>query len=248
MPRRSPSSGQDHTVHSYDDELDHLTTLIARMGGLAEAQLAGALQALAKRDGALAARVIADDAKVDTLEHEVSAFAVRLLALRQPLANDLRHVVAALKISVDLERMADYATNVAKRALVLNTLPPVPAVTAIAHIGRRVEAMVRETLDAYVARDVDKALRLRNQDEDIDHAYTGLVRELITYMMEDARNITACTHLLFVAKNIERVGDHVTNVAEIIYFLVKGTPLGGERPKGSSASHDPVTPPDGDGR
>lgn len=237
------ATGQEHTVRSYDEELDHLTTLIARMGGLVEAQLACALQALVRRDAELAARVIADDAGIDALEHEVSAFAIRLLALRQPMANDLRHVVTALKISVDFERMGDYATNVAKRALVLNGLPPVPAMASIGRIGRQVEAMVRETVDAYVAKDVGKALELRDRDEDVDHAYGGLVRELVTYMIEDARNITACTHLLFVAKNIERVGDHVTNVAELVYFLVKGSPLVIDRPKGPAAVYDGGTPP-----
>ena len=224
----------DHTVKSYDEELAHLTNIIARMGGMAESQFASALQALARRDSDLAARVVAGDSRVDELEHEVQQFTVRLLALRQPVASDLRHIVAALKISSELERVADYAANVAKRSLVLNQLPPVKPVGAVLHLARIVQEILKDILDAYIEHDVEKAIRVWNRDEEVDDMYTGLFRELITYMMEDPRTITACTHLMFMAKNIERIGDHATNIAETLHFLVVGTPLKGERPKGNT--------------
>jgi phosphate transport system protein len=234
MTSRRSSPG-DHTVRSYDDELAHLSNLIARMGGIAESQLASALQALAQRDSDLAGRIVANDAKVDELDKDVYAFAVRMLALRQPVAQDLRHIVSALKISGELERMADYAANMAKRVLVLNGQPPCPT-SALLRIGRVVQEMAKDVLDAYVERDVDKALAVRARDGEVDEMYTGLVRELITYMIEDARTINACTHLLFMAKNLERIGDHATNVAEIIHFLVHGTTLKEARRKGDRTS------------
>lgn len=224
----------DHTVKSYDEELAHLTNIIARMGGMAEAQFAAALQALSKRDSDLAARVVAGDSRVDELEHEVQQFTVRLLALRQPVASDLRHIVAALKIGSELERVADYAANVAKRSLVLNQLPPVKPVNAVLHLAHLVQEILKDILDAYIERDVEKAVRVWNRDEEVDDMYTGLFRELITYMMEDPRTITACTHLMFMAKNIERIGDHATNIAETLHFLVVGTPIKGDRPKGNT--------------
>ncbi|HLN23463.1 MAG TPA: phosphate signaling complex protein PhoU [Patescibacteria group bacterium] len=230
---------EEHTVRSYDEELAHLTNMIARMGGLAEAQLDGAIQALVKRDSDLAGKVIASDIKVDELEHEVHSFTVRLLALRQPVAHDLRLIVGALKISGDLERIADYAANVAKRALVLNQLPPVKPTAGVPRLGRLVQEIVKEVLDAYVEQDNDKAIKVWKQDEEVDDMYTGLFRELITYMMEDPRNITACIHLMFIAKNIERIGDHATNVAETIHFMVEGRPIRELRPKGESVLPDP---------
>jgi phosphate transport system protein len=229
----------EHTVRSYDEELAHLTNMIARMGGLAEAQLDGAIQALVKRDSDLAGKVIASDIKVDELEHEVHSFTVRLLALRQPVAHDLRLIVGALKISGDLERIADYAANVAKRALVLNQLPPVKPTAGVPRLGRLVQEIVKEVLDAYVEQDNEKAIKVWKQDEEVDDMYTGLFRELITYMMEDPRNITACIHLMFIAKNIERIGDHATNIAETIHFLVEGTPIRELRPKGESVFTEP---------
>lgn len=224
----------EHTVKSYDEELAHLTNIIARMGGMAEAQFAAAVQALARRDSDLAARVVAGDARVDELEQEIQSFTVRLLALRQPVASDLRHIVAALKISSELERVADYAANVAKRTLVLNQLPAVKPVSAVQHLARIVQEILKDILDAYIERDVEKAIRVWNRDEEVDDMYTGLFRELITYMMEDPRTITACTHLMFMAKNIERIGDHATNIAETLHFLVVGSPLQGARPKGNT--------------
>lgn len=222
----------EHTVKSYDEELAHLSNIIARMGGLAEAQLAAALQALAKRDSDAAARVVANDSAVDSMEQDVQHFTVRMLALRQPMAADLRHIVAALKISSELERVADYAANVAKRSMVLNQQPAVQPVAAVLNLARIVQEILKDIIDAYVERDVEKAIKVWNRDQEVDDMYTGLFRELITYMMEDPRTITACTHLMFMAKNIERIGDHATNIAETLHFLVVGTPLKGARPKG----------------
>jgi phosphate transport system protein len=224
----------EHTVRSYDEELSYLNNLIARMGGLAEAQLDGAIQALVRRDGDLAHRIVAADAKVDEIEQEVHAFTVRLLALRQPMAQDLRAIVGALKVSGDLERIADYASNAAKRVLVLNQLPPAKPVSGVPRLARLVQQILKEVLDAFVEQDVDRATKVWVQDEEVDEMFTGLFRELITYMMEDARNITACIHLMFIAKNIERIGDHATNIAETIHFNVKGVPIAEARPKGES--------------
>ena len=222
-----------HTVKSYDEELSQLTNTITRMAGLAEAQLSSAVQAMAKRDSDLAARVVSADASVDDLELEIQQLTVRLLALRQPVAGDLRHIVAALKISSELERIGDYAANVAKRTLVLNHLPAVRPVGAVQHLSRLVQSILKDVIDAYIERDVEKAIRVWHRDEEVDDLYTGLFRELLTYMMEDPRTITACSHLMFMAKNIERIGDHATNIAEILHFSVVGTPVPGSRPKGT---------------
>lgn len=221
----------EHIIKSYDQELQRLDNTIAEMGGMAESQLAAAIDAVVKRDSDLATEVIEHDAKVDELEHEVESLVVRLLALRQPMARDLRQIVAALKTATDLERICDYAANVAKRSIVLNQTAPVKPVYALPRMGALCQGMVKDMLDAYVERDADKALAVWLRDEELDEMYTSLFRELLTYMIEDARNITPCTHLLFMAKNIERIGDHTTNIAETLYFLVHGKPLAQIRPK-----------------
>jgi len=225
----------EHIVKSFDVELNTLTDLIARMGGLAEKQLADAVQSVFKRDAELAERTVKSDARIDALEHEVDAIVIQLLALRQPVADDLREVIAALKISSDLERIGDYAANIAKRVVALSQVPVVKPVHVIPRMGFLAQSMIRRVLDAYAERDADKAVAVRNADEEVDEMYTSLFRELLTYMMEDPRDISACTHLLFIAKNIERIGDHATNVAEYVYFLVHGTPLEDERPKGDTS-------------
>jgi len=222
----------EHIVKAYDEELRHLNSTIMEMGGIAEHQIATAMQAVAKRDTDLAARVVEEDDRVDELEHEIASFSVRLLALRQPMASDLRNIVAALKVSSDIERIADYAVNVAKRAIALSLTPTVTPVARIPRMGKMVQAMLKDVLDAYVERDVAKAMKVWEHDKDIDDMYDSLFRELLTYMMEDPRSITSCTHLLFVAKNIERIGDHTTNIAEDIYYLVHGQPWYKVRPKG----------------
>ena len=231
----------DHIVKSFDEQLNQLSQLIARMGGLAESQLACAMDALVKRDSDLATRVVNADGDIDHLEQDVEEAAVRLLALRQPMASDLREVVAAFKISNDTERIGDYAVNVAKRALALNQMPPVPSFSALPRMTRIVQGIVKDTFDAYVERDADKALDVWHRDEEVDEMYTSLFRELLTYMMEDPRSITSGTHLLFIAKNIERIGDHATNVAETIHYLVNGTYIEGGRPKGDTSSYAVVT-------
>jgi phosphate transport system protein len=226
----------EHIVKGYDQELFHLDNIVAEMGGLAESQLVSAMEAVTKRDADLAAKVIESDAQVDGLEREIEALVVRLLALRQPMARDLRQIIAALKISTDLERIGDYATNVAKRSIALDQIPPVRPIHALPRMSRVAVQMIKDVLDAYVERDADKAMAVWLKDEELDEMYTSLFRELLTYMIEDPRNITSGTHLLFMAKNLERIGDHATNIAETLYFLVNGTPMQQVRPKRDSTS------------
>ena len=233
----------EHIVRSYDEELQRLSNMVAQMGGLAETQLAAAIQAVVRRDSELAAQTVEADTKVDAMEQEIDEFVIRLLALRQPVAGDLRNIVAALRIASDLERVADYAANVAKRAIALNQVPPVRPVHAVPRMGELVLRMIKDTLDAYVARDAEKAKAVWHRDEEVDEAYNSLFRELLTYMMEDPRAITTCTHLLFIAKNIERIGDHTTNIAELIHFTVYGQPLKESRPKSDITSFAVVPPP-----
>jgi phosphate transport system protein len=226
----------EHIIKSYDEELARLNNAITQMGGLAESQLAAAIEAVVERDSDLAATVVEKDVQVDQLERDVGSLVMRLLALRQPIARDLREVLAPLKIASDLERICDYAANVAKRSIALNQLPPVRPAFALPRMARLAQTLTTDVLDAYVQRDAEKALRVWAQDEELDEMYSGLFRELLTYMMEDPRNITAATHLLFMAKNIERIGDHATNIAETLYFLIHGTPLNQARPKGDRSS------------
>lgn len=228
----------DHTVRAYDEELKTLAKSVLRMGGLAESQIATAMQSLIRRDSDLASQVVAGDARVDALEQEINDFAVRLLALRQPMADDLRGIVGALKISADLERIGDYASNISKRAMVLNQLPAVRPATVIPRMAQLVQDNLNDTLDAYGTRDLDKAVEAWSRDAEVDDLYTALFRELVTYMMEDPRTITACSHLMFIAKNIERIGDHTTNIVENIHFLISGRPLRAARPKGQGHGED----------
>jgi len=231
----------EHTVKSFDEELKRLNQVISQMGGLVEAQLQAAVDALVKRDADAAAKVVREDARIDELEQQASQLTLRLLALRQPMAVDLRQIVSALKISSDLERIGDYAANVAKRAVALSQLPHVRPIHAIPRMARLVQQIIKDVLDAYVEVDAAKAVAAWQRDEEVDEMYTSLFRELLTYMMEDQRNIGPSIHLLFIAKNIERMGDHATNVAEDVYFLVHGRPLGQERPKGDQTSFTVVT-------
>ncbi|WP_374446644.1 phosphate signaling complex protein PhoU [Stella sp.] len=222
----------EHTVRSYDEELRRLANTLTQMGGLAESQLAAAMQAVSRRDATLAAEIVEADPRVDLLEAEIERQVIRMLALRQPVGPDLREIVGTLRIASDLERIADYAANVAKRAIALNAAPPVRPAFAIPRMGAFAEAMIKDVLDAYVERDADAALAVWRRDEELDEMYTSLFRELLTYMMEDPRSIGAATHLLFMAKNIERIGDHATNIAEQVHFLVRGERLREARPKG----------------
>lgn len=230
-----------HTVKSYDEELQRLSSIILEMGGMAESQIDAALQAMIERDGELATRTIEADKRIDQLEKQINEFAIRLLALRQPMATDLREIVAALKIAADIERIGDYAKNLAKRSLAMNQSAPVRPMYQVPRMAKLVQKMIKDTLDAYVTRDAEAALAVRSADEEVDETYNSLFRELLTYMMEDPRSITACTHLLFIAKNIERMGDLTTNIAETIHFLVYGDEPEEERPK---QDQTPYTRPD----
>jgi phosphate transport system protein len=234
----------DHIVKSFDEELKRLNQVVAQMGGLAEAQLATAIDALVRRDSDLAMQAVRSDARIDELENEIGNMTVRMLALRQPMAQDLREVVAALKISSDIERIGDYAANVGKRAIALSQTPPVKPAHAIPRMGRLVQEIIKDVLDAYTEHDAEKAIIAWQRDEEVDEMYNSLFRELLTYMMEDPRNISPCTHLLFIAKNIERIGDHATNIAETIHFLVHGRPIEAVRPKGDNTSFALVSPPE----
>jgi len=226
----------DHILKRFDEELERLNATINEMGGLTESQFAKALTAVRERDTQTAEEVIADDAHVDALDAAVQEQTVKLLALRQPMANDLRVVLSSIKIAAALERIADYAKNTAKRSIVLSqTSSPTSAVAGIDRLGKLVRTALKDVLDAFADDDVAKAHDVWNRDEEIDQVYTGLFRELLTYMMEDPRTITACTHLLFMAKNIERAGDHVTNIAELVSFRSTGQSFAEIRRKGSGA-------------
>lgn len=231
----------EHIVKSYDEELGKLSNIIVEMGGMAESQLAAAIDAVVKRDSDLAASVIEGDLKVDQLERELDNLAVRLLALRQPMARDLREIVSAMKIGSDLERICDYAANVAKRSIALSQSPATHSAHALPRMAHLALILVKDVIDAYVERNADKAIVVWTRDEELDEMYSSLFREFLTYMMEDPRNIGIYTHLLFMAKNIERIGDHATNIAENLYFLVHGVPLTQVRPKGDKSSLEIVS-------
>ncbi len=234
----------EHTVKSFTEQLESLSTSIAQMGGLAEAQLADAVEAIAKRDTALAEGAIAGDPRIDQLQQQIEDHALKLLALRQPMAVDLRETLAAIKIASELERIGDLAKNIAKRALVLNREPPIRLTQSLARMGRATLSQLKRVLDAYSDRDAAGAQQVWRQDDEIDEIYNSLFRELLTYMMEDPRTISLCTHLLFVAKNIERSGDHATNIAETVYHMVTGRHLENERPKAdvTSSTNVPFEP------
>jgi phosphate transport system protein len=221
----------EHTVRSFSQDLEELTGDIARMGGLAEDMLSDAIQAIATRDLALADTVVARDPQIDTLQVEVEKKILRLLALRQPLARDLRQTISAMKIAAELERIGDLAKNIAKRAKVVDSIEPSGALKGVSRMGRLVTAQLKRVLDAYSALETDAASKVWARDEEVDEHYQSLFREVVTYMIEDPRTISACAHLLFVAKNLERIGDHCTNIAEEIHFLVTGEQLPVERPK-----------------
>ncbi len=222
----------EHTVRAYDEELDAITAELARMGGLAEAEVADAIRAIARRDVALAETVISRDANLDALEAEIERKAIRLIALRQPVADDLRRTVAAIKISTNLERCGDLAKNIAKRALVIAQADPItPLTSSIERMGELVITRLKEVLDALASREVARAVSVWMQDHEVDEHYDAIFRELLTYMMGDPRTITACAHLLFVAKNLERIGDHATNIAEILHYEITGVELTEQRPK-----------------
>jgi phosphate transport system protein len=227
----------EHTVRAYGEELQTLTAEVARLGGLAEAQVSDAVQAVARRDADLAEVVIERDKRLDALQAEIERKALRLIALRQPVAQDLRHTVAAMKISMQLERCGDQAKNIAKRCLVLTQSEPlIPLTRSIERMGVLVASRLRDVLDSYTSSKVEGAVSVWNRDDEIDEHYNSLFRELLTYMMGDPRTINPCAHLLFIAKNLERVGDYATNIAEMIHFEITGEELSIDRPKGEPLS------------
>jgi phosphate transport system protein len=230
----------EHIVKSFTEQLELLANGVAQMGGLAEAQFANAIEAIAKRDTKLAETAIGSDERVDRIQQTVEEQALKLLALRQPMAIDLRTTLAALKIANELERIGDLAKNIGKRALVLNREPPIKLAQSLARMGRQALTQLKTVLDAYSDRNAEAAKAVWRQDEEIDELYNSLFRELLTYMMEDPRTIGLCTHLLFIAKNIERAGDHATNIAETVYHMVTGTYLRVDRPKADLTSTTPI--------
>jgi phosphate transport system protein len=236
------SDQPQHLVKSYEAELAHLRDLVIQMGGLAESQVALAAEALEDKDTDAAAAVVEQDPKLDALEHEIEQFVIRLLALRQPVAEDLRLIVASMKVTGDLERIGDYAANVGKRAIVLLQFPLPFSLTGIGNMARLVQESLRNTIDAIGERDAAKLVEVWRNDVDVDDLYNALFRELMTYMMEDPRNITPCAHLLFIAKNMERIGDHATNIAETMYYAITGDSLPDARPKGDNTAYTVVRP------
>jgi phosphate transport system protein len=222
----------EHIVSSYDNDLQALRRRISEMGGIAEKMLVDAISALVRHDKALAQTVIASDKRLDVLQREVEESAILTIARRQPLAVDLRETISAIRVSGDVERIGDLAKNIAKRALAIGAdFQPQKIVLGLQHMNDLVLGQLKDVLDAYSQQDTVRALDVWKRDGAIDALYTSLFRELLTYMMEDPRNISFCTHLLFCAKNIERIGDHTTNIAETVHYLVTGETLAIDRPK-----------------
>jgi phosphate transport system protein len=227
----------DHTMKAFDTDLQDLARMVAEMGGLAEKQVAESVDALAKRDTALAQRVSTGDANIDALQREIEEKAVLTIARRQPMAVDLREVIGALRLANDLERIGDLAKNIAKRVIALNSeFPPPKLIRGVEHMTDLVLEQMKLVLDAYGRRDISKAMMVWRGDEEIDAVCTSVFRELLTYMMEDPRNITFCIHLMFCAKNIERMGDHATNIAETVHYIIEGHPIADQRPKGDTTT------------
>jgi phosphate transport system protein len=230
----------EHLVKSFDNDLKKLRDMLTEMGGIVESQVAMAAEAILKRDSNIAMRAVEEDPKVDALERDIEQFVIRMLALRQPMAGDLRRIVAALKITGDLERIGDYAANVAKRSIVLGQFSLPYSLAGLAHMAHMVQEQLKSIIDAMGASDTAKAIEVWRSDHVVDDIYNALFRELITYMMEDPRNITPCTHLLFIAKNLERIGDHATNIAETVYYAVEGEVIPDVRPKGTASAYTVV--------
>jgi len=222
----------EHTLTFFGEELEQLKADTARLGGLVEAQVSDAIDAVARRDVDLAQQVIQRDEKLDQLQRDIEKKAIRMIALRQPVAQDLRRTVGAMKLSLALERAGDYAKNIGKRALIIAEAEPItPLTRSIERMGRLVVSRLKEALDAYAVGDVDRARRIWISDEEVDEHYNSLFRELLTYMMSDPRTIGACAHLLFIGKNLERIGDYATTVCEIVHYEATGEEIAGDRPK-----------------
>jgi phosphate transport system protein len=226
-----------HIASVYDEDLKYLNRRISEMGGLAEQMVAESVRALVNSDLALAQKVISDDIILDDAERQIGEKAIVTIARRQPVASDLREIMGSIRIAADLERVGDLGKNTAKRVIaVSSTSLPRQLARGLEHLAELALVQLKEVLDVYASRSPEKANSIRERDTDIDAIYTSLFRELLTYMMEDPRNITPCTHLLFCAKNIERIGDHATNIAETIYYMATGAQPAGERPKDDTAN------------
>jgi phosphate transport system protein len=234
-------SSNEHTLKFYGEELDQLKAEVARMGGLAEAQVRDSIEAVSQRDVSLAESVVVRDHRLDQLDREIERKAIRLIALRQPVAQDLRRTVGALKMASILERTGDYAKNIAKRGLVVAEGEPVtPLTRSIERMGKLVAGRLKDALDAYTSGELDQAMTVWQNDEEVDEHYNSLFRELLTYMIGDPRTINSCAHLLFVAKNLERIGDYATNIAEIVHYEVTGEEIIGDRPKWNTPDRGPT--------
>jgi phosphate transport system protein len=226
-----------HTAKAFDSDLQDLSRMVAEMGGLAEKLVADSVDALVKRDSALAQRITQADVNIDTLQREIEEKAVNTIARRQPMAVDLREIIGALRLANDLERIGDLAKNVAKRVIALNgEFPPPKLIRGVEHMTDLVLRQLKAVLDAYARRDISKAMAVWRGDEEIDAMCTSVFRELLTYMLEDPRNITFCIHLMFCAKNVERMGDHATNIAETVHYVIEGRPIADQRPKGDTTT------------
>jgi phosphate transport system protein len=231
-----------HTAKAFDSDLTELARKVAEMGGLAEKQIADAVEALARRDHDFARKVIPLDKSIDALQAEIEDKAILTIARRQPMAVDLREIVGALRISNDLERIGDLAKNIAKRVLDLSgEFPSQKLMRGVEHMSSLVVMQLKQVIDAYLSRNLPNALAVWKGDEEIDALCTSLFRELLTYMMEDPRNISFCIHLLFCAKNIERMGDHATNIAETVHYMIEGRAISEQRPKGDTTSFAAMT-------
>ncbi len=237
-------SEAQHIVKSYGQELQLLRGLMTAMGGMVENQVALATDAILHGDVGVATRAVELDAQVDEQEREAEQLVIRMLALRQPMADDLRQVVGAMKITAAMERIGDYAKNIARRSIVLGEHRLPFSLAGVANMSRLVQENLKLVIDAIGENDADKAGQAWQADLAIDEIYNSIFRELVTYMMEDARNITPCTHLLFIAKNLERIGDHATNIAEHVHYAVTGEPLREERPKSDGSAYAAVRLPD----
>ncbi|MEF2072254.1 phosphate signaling complex protein PhoU [Consotaella aegiceratis] len=237
---------EEHTVRSYDEELRYIVRRICEMGGQAERLVERSVTAMTRNDLPMAESVVVEDALLDAAQRELDERAILTIAKRQPMAQDLREIVGAIRISNDLERIGDLGKNIAKRVIAVHDHPqPLQLVRGIEHLSELTLEQLKEVLDAYATRDYHRAEMIRDKDEAIDAMYTSIFRELLTYMMEDPRNISACTHLLFSAKNIERIGDHATNIAETIYYIRTGAQMPMERPKGDRTASMVVPPEEG---
>jgi phosphate transport system protein len=227
----------EHILKAFDSELENLRRRISEMGGIAESMLADSISSLVRKDAPLAQSVIAADTRLDVLQRAVEEQAILMIARRQPVAVDLRETISAVRISGDVERIGDLAKNISKRALAIaGQFQPQKVVAGLQHMSALAMTQLKDVLDAYVQKNSKAALDVWQRDGQIDSLNTSLFRELLTYMMEDPRNISFCTHLLFVAKNVERIGDHTTNIAETVHYLVSGETLTAERPKNDRSS------------